>query len=116
MALVFPSNEDLCRIRSYTQAEKEGLSGTEYYQRAKELYEKMIHTNSRFKSYSLEEKLTDLALKWRDSSEEDRRKIDKKALAIVKRCCSVRGRFTVIAKDYYKTYRNLRQENPGFIY
>jgi len=116
MALRFSNPDDLCKVKAYALAEKEGLSGTDYYLRARELYENMVHIRLRFKSYTLEEKLTDLALKWSTSSDEEKMKINRMALSIVKRCCSVRGKFTAVAKEYYKTYRNLRQGNINFFY
>ncbi|MDP2926350.1 MAG: hypothetical protein Q8N99_08285 [Nanoarchaeota archaeon] len=122
MALRFPTHEDLYKTRAYAQAEKEGLTGREYYQRAMELYEQAVYIKPRFKRVCLEEELANLALEWRavndanlDRVKKMRKKIDRKAFALVRRCCSVRKRFTEIAKDYYKTYRNLRKDAPMYI-
>ena len=111
MALIFPSTEDTLKVRTYHQID---VDTPNFFNEVKKAYEKMNEEVNKHRSKTLEDKLTWLAIEWADASNKKRKeKINYQALKLIQGCCKLKQGFSSEAKEYYRTYRNMRRILAG---
>lgn len=110
-----PTNEDRLKSQIYREVADKFVEEDilEYLKECRRSYELERYTKpgliSRFfRRYTLEEGLFRLALEHENANEDEKRKIDHKALRLIKRCC--RGSFSFL-REYYGMYRDIKRGN-----
>jgi|TARA_Y100000310_G_C20647368_1_gene797407 hypothetical protein len=113
MALIFPHLDDTIKSRSYSEVEK----NSDNYRYIKSLNKGYNQAKEEWLSKgkrTLEQKLSHLAEMWVEAvNDKSKEKINQRALQLIQGCCKIRKGFTGEAKEYYRTYRNLRKILSG---
>jgi len=110
-----PTDEDKLKSRIYREV-MDGLKGGDISLFVRECqrryesekYKRHGFISSFFRRYTLEEGLFKLALEHENADEDEKRKIDHKALRLVGRCC--KGSFSFL-REYYRVYRDIKRGN-----
>jgi len=109
MAIIPLTDEDKIKLEVYSHVNAEEVG--EYTRQCMRAYDlidsdKKIKILSKIKKrQSLEESLLDCAVQHSEANEESRKKINKRAMGLIKRCC--RGKFSFV-KEYVKLYKEMR--------
>ena len=108
MVVIFPTAEDRLKLKVSLEVDFD-LDVSEYTRECMREYARACHMKEkhswRGKSVSLEEGLISLACQREEVGKVLRRKIDERALGLIKRCCK---KNTGFVKEYYRAYRNFR--------
>jgi len=109
MALIFPTEEDRLKSNAGLNVDSD-LEVSEYTRECMKEYERVCYNQDKKsglkKSFSLEEGLINLAFLRKEVGDDFKRKIDKKALWLIKRGCKKNSR---AIREYYRVYWNLKR-------